>query len=59
VVPRSERDALARSFAEVQGTLQALVAETTGLAAAARAGRLDARGDAGRFPAPTRRSWSG
>ena len=49
VVPRSERDALARSFAEVQGTLQALVAETTGLAAAARAGRLDARGDAGRF----------
>jgi methyl-accepting chemotaxis protein len=49
VVARSEHDELARSFAGVQTTLQALVAEATGLATAARTGRLAARGDADRF----------
>jgi methyl-accepting chemotaxis protein len=49
VEPRSDRDELARSFAEVQATLRALVGEAAGLAAAARAGRLAERGDADRF----------
>ena len=46
---RGEHDVLARSFAQVQATLQQLVGETSTLAAAARRGDLAARGDAERF----------
>jgi methyl-accepting chemotaxis protein len=49
VVPRGDRDALARSFGEMQDALRALVEEAGGLAAAARNGELSARGDADRF----------
>jgi methyl-accepting chemotaxis protein len=49
VVPRSERDALARSFGEMQSALQALVGEAGALAAAAGRGELSARGNAERF----------
>jgi len=49
VVPRSERDVLSRNMREATATLQALVAETTALAAAAQAGDLRRRGDAQPF----------
>jgi len=49
VVPRSDRDTVARSFGEVQDTLRALVAETSTLAEAAKGGQMGARGDAERF----------
>jgi len=49
LTPRSDKDVLVRSFAEVQTTLGALIGEGGTLVAAAKAGTLDVRGDAERF----------
>jgi methyl-accepting chemotaxis protein len=47
--PRSAEDELTRSFQAAQAELRRLVAATGGLGAAAAAGRLDERAEAGRF----------
>ena len=49
VTPRSDKDVLVRSFAEVQTTLGTLIREGGTLVAAAKAGTLDVRGDAEPF----------
>jgi methyl-accepting chemotaxis protein len=49
VRPRSDRDALGHAFVGLLGTLKALVKETTSLVAAATAGQLSTRGNAGSF----------
>lgn len=49
VVPRSERDVLSHSFAEMQATMRTLVGEVTEVAAALKGGQLSRRGDAERF----------
>lgn len=46
---RGEQDALMRSFLDLQGTLDALVAEMRSLADAGRSGDLSRRGDAAKF----------
>jgi len=49
VTPRSDKDVLVRSFGEVQTTLAALINQGGALVEAAKAGTLDARGDAEQF----------
>ncbi|MDQ8155008.1 MAG: methyl-accepting chemotaxis protein [Gemmatimonadota bacterium] len=46
---RGDKDALTQSFGQLQETVRALLAETNQLAAWAREGTLDRRGDAQRF----------
>ncbi|MDF1503482.1 methyl-accepting chemotaxis protein, partial [Roseisolibacter sp. H3M3-2] len=49
ITPRSEADRLTQSFAQVQATLQALIAEGGVVVAAAKRGDLSARGEAEKF----------
>jgi methyl-accepting chemotaxis protein len=49
VEARCDKDLLGRSFQQLQQTMQALIQETGQLARAAQAGRLDERGDPGKF----------
>ncbi len=49
VVARSDKDTFGRAFIELRGAIQAMIAETGTLVTAAKAGRLDIRGDAARF----------
>ena len=49
IVPHSPEDALSTSFAKVQDSLQALIAEGVSVVRAAQRGELSAQGDASRF----------
>jgi methyl-accepting chemotaxis protein len=49
VVPKSEQDVLAKSFAAAAATLRAIVADNQALVHAAREGDLDHRADASRY----------
>jgi methyl-accepting chemotaxis protein len=49
LTPRSDKDVLGHAFVELRTTLDALVRETSGLVAAAKAGKLSSRGNAKAF----------